>query len=303
MPLFATRAKGLKSLRLPSKQRLRTWTGLLFFVPAFAFAQGLKSTGYFDQRIHPLLKQYCFTCHSSEKHKGDFDMERFSSLAEVKRHPKVWQDVAEKLANKEMPPEEKPQPTPQEKERISQWVMAVLDAIGQEHAGDPGPVVLRRLSNAEYTYTVRDLTGVESLNPAREFPIDGAAGEGFMNTGQALVMSPSLLAKYLDAGKEIASHAVLLPDGMRFSPGSTRRDWTDEILAQIKQLYGKYADGEGRLPLEKYLAATIQLREKGGQPGATEFETAAASGQLNAKYLRAIWREFVEEDASALAEP
>ena len=34
-----------------------------------------------------------------------------------------------------------------------------------------------------------------------------------MNTGNALVMSPALITKYLDAGKDIASHAVLLPDG------------------------------------------------------------------------------------------
>src|SRR5260221_4014449 len=115
---------------------------LLFLSVSFAWAQGKKLTApqYFVRDVRPLLEQYCFTCHSSEKHKGDFDMERFSSLAEVKLHPKVWQDVAEKLANKEMPPEEKPQPTSQEKERISKWGLAVLDAIGQEHAGDPGPV-------------------------------------------------------------------------------------------------------------------------------------------------------------------
>src|SRR4029079_19689210 len=116
------------------------------------------------------------------------------------------------LENKEMPPEDKPQPSAIEKERISKWVQAMLESVAQERAGDPGPVVLRRLSNAEYTYTIQDLTGVESLQPAHEFPIDGAAGEGFMNTGQALVMSPSLITKYLDAGKAVASHAVLLPD-------------------------------------------------------------------------------------------
>ena len=33
------------------------------------------------------------------------------------------------------------------------------------------------------------------------FPADSAAGEGFMNTGASLVMSPALLSKYLDAGK------------------------------------------------------------------------------------------------------
>src|SRR5438552_18413089 len=133
---------------------------LLLFSVSFASAQGKKLTApqYFVGDVHPLLKQYCFPCHSSEKHKGDFDMERFTSLAEVKRHPKVWQEVAEKLANNEMPPEEKSQPSPSEKERISKWVLAVLGEIANKRAGDPGPVVLRRLSNAEYTYTIQDLT-------------------------------------------------------------------------------------------------------------------------------------------------
>jgi hypothetical protein len=83
-------------------------------------------------------------------------------------------------------------------------------SLALANAGDPGPVVLRRLSNHEYTYTLRDLTGVDSLDPAREFPVDGAAGEGFTNAGAALVMSPALLTKYLDAAKEVAAHLVLV---------------------------------------------------------------------------------------------
>src|SRR5205814_2403987 len=130
-------------------------------------------------------------------------------------------------------------------ELITKWVLGVLEKAGEERAGDPGPVVLRRLSNAEYNYTIQDLARVETLQPAREFPVDGAAGEGFMNTGQALVMSPSLITKYLDAGKEIASHAVLLPDGIRFSPKFTRRDWTEEILTEIRHFYAQFTDPRG----------------------------------------------------------
>ena len=103
------------------------------------------------------------------------------------------------------------------RKRLRGWVADYLHAEALASAGDPGPVLLRRLNNAEYTYTMLDLTGVD-LRPAREFPADGAAGEGFTNTGNALVMSPALLSKYLDAGKKIADHAVLLPDGIRFSP-------------------------------------------------------------------------------------
>src|SRR5204862_6399348 len=107
----------------------------------------------------------------------------------------------------------------------------LLDAEATARAGDPGRVPLRRLSNAECDYTVRDLTGVD-LRPAKEFPADGAAGEGFTNAAEALTdVSPALLTKYLNAAKDVSEHAVLLPDGFRFSATRTRRAWTDESLA------------------------------------------------------------------------
>ena len=81
-------------------------------------------------------------------------------------------------------------------------------AIAARTAGDPGPVVLRRLSNAEYTASLRDLTGVATLDPGKEFPVDGAAGEGFTNVGQALVMSPEMVDKYLDAATIRAFHSA-----------------------------------------------------------------------------------------------
>ena len=38
---------------------------------------------------------------------------------------------------------------------------ALLDREAQRNAGDPGPVLARRLNNAELDYTIRDLTGVD----------------------------------------------------------------------------------------------------------------------------------------------
>src|SRR5215831_11920769 len=162
----------------------------------------------YSQEVRPLMQQYCLGCHSTEKHKGDMDLERFASATEVLKHPKAWQQVVEQLSLGEMPPKGKPAPTSTERERLLGWANEALDEAALARAGDPGPVILRRLDNAEYTYSIRDLTGVESLDPASEFPGDSAAGEGFMNTGGSLVMSPALLSKYLDAGREIASHAV-----------------------------------------------------------------------------------------------
>src|SRR5690349_4605594 len=77
---------------------------------------------FFEKDIRPLINNYCLKCHSTEKHKGDMDLEQFSSISEVIRQPKVWQAVAEQLGNNEMPPREKPQPTQPERERLLGWV-------------------------------------------------------------------------------------------------------------------------------------------------------------------------------------
>ncbi|MFM7215979.1 MAG: DUF1587 domain-containing protein, partial [Verrucomicrobiota bacterium] len=185
----------------------------------------------------PVLETFCFECHNAEKQKGDLDLSRFRSSEDAFRESKVWEGVIEQLLVGEMPPKDRPQPTDEQRGRLIDRITTTLHEGARAVAGDPGPVVLRRLNNAEYTWTIRDLTGVPSLDPAREFPADSAGGEGFMNTGQVLVMSPALLTKYLDAAKGVARHAVLLPDGIRFSDSDSDRDWTDETLARIRGFY------------------------------------------------------------------
>ena len=181
----------------------------------------------FSAVIHPTLRQFCFECHSKELKKGDVDLEQFQSVDSALKQPKICEQMLEQLSSGEMPPKGKSQLSSGQKSQLIAWLHARLDQVALARAGDPGATVLRRLSNAEYAYTLRDLTGVESLNPAKEFPVDGAAGEGFTNVGAALVLSPSLLTKYFDAAKAITDHVVLVPDGIRFSPGTSPRDWTD----------------------------------------------------------------------------
>jgi hypothetical protein len=272
-------------------------------------------TNEFSGQVRPLLARFCLECHSTETHEGELDLERFAKFDDVRSSVKIWLKVAEMLDGGEMPPKEAKSPTSGEKKQLRAWIERYLNAEASASAGDPGPVVLRRLSNAQYTYTVQDLTGVD-LNPLREFPTDSAAGEGFTNTGSALVMSPSLLTKYLDAGKAIALHAVLLPDGFRFSPSTTPRDWTDDVLARIRNTYLENSDPEaatkinlqgitwetseaGRLPVEKYLAATLAERESLAT-GRKSVEAVAAERRLNARYLKSLWSMLNGTDQSQL---
>src|SRR3569623_1857368 len=129
-------------------------------------------------------------------------------------------------------------------------------------------------------------------------------------------MSPALLTKYFDAGKDISRHAVLLPDGFRFSPSPTRSDWTNEILAQIRDLYRQYSASQGasrvnlqgivfntndggRLPIEKYLAG--MLAEKSAlESGKKTIADVAREHQLNPKYLGSLWTLLHSKDPSVV---
>ena len=279
-------------------------------------------------RVVPLVKQYCQDCHSGDLIEGEVDLSGVGSLDAVRSQVKVWQRVAEMVSSRQMPPPEADQPTDKERAEIGQWLHDFLKAEARARAGDPGRVVLRRLNNAEYTYTIRDLTGVDSLDPAKEFPADGGAGEGFTNTGQSLVMSPALVTKYFDAAKAVAGHAVLLPDGFRFSAGDTRRDWTDEALARVREFYGRFTqpldtaaaaaqkvvkDGitldvghDGFLPTEKYLLATLAERDRLAEGGNAIAEVARERG-LNPKYLATLWATLsstlLASDGASAREP
>jgi hypothetical protein len=241
----------------------------------------------FAAKVRPMIARYCLGCHSTKVKKGDLDLERFSSL-EVARHDlKPWQSVIEMLSAEEMPPKAKPQPTTDERKWLIGWTHDWLDAEARARVGDPGPAALRRLSNAEYNATVRDLTRID-LQPAREFPADGAAGEGFTNAAEALSMSPALVEKYLAAAKGIADHAVLLPDGLRFSPASHQRDWVDESLRSLHAFYNHFAEPEGQLPLRRYLSALARNRAALAA-GTKKFAEIAEQERLSPKYLETLW--------------
>ncbi len=293
-----------------SQSLLNTWRFALivagFWVVGFgptgsraAGPEGFEvlATDYEHQAL-PLLRTFCLKCHSTEEAQGDLDLERFAGLTEIRSSTRTWRKVAEMLDNGEMPPKKAPKPTTVERAALRGWVGRYLDAEAHDHAGDPGPVVLRRLNNAQYSYTLRDLTGVD-LHPAREFPAEGAAGEGFTNAGNALAMSPALMGKYFDAGKAVASHAVLLPDGLRFSAGLTRRDWTDELLGQIRALYRSHADEAGAIPLTRYFAAALTDRAALAS-GTESVETVAARNGLNPRYLGLLWKTLNGDQSTPL---
>ena len=192
----------------------------------------------FAQTVQPFLASYCIGCHSGKTPAAQFDLGPYTSTAAVIKDYAHWNTVLDRLTAADMPPKAVKQPPPEARQAVIDWIRAMRTSEAQKNAGDPGVVLARRLSNAEYNYTIRDLTGVD-IRPTREFPVDPANTAGFDNSGESLTMSPALLNKYLQAAREVANHMVLTPDGFDFAPHTMLVE-TDREKYAIKRIVDFY---------------------------------------------------------------
>ena len=69
----------------------------------------------FTKDVRPILAKYCLDCHSTKAMTGSLDLDRFDTVEGVRRHAKVWQQVAELVEAGEMTPKGRPQMSPGDK--------------------------------------------------------------------------------------------------------------------------------------------------------------------------------------------
>jgi hypothetical protein len=241
----------------------------------------------FEESVRPFLRTHCLSCHGAEKPKAKLDLTLYTTADTVVKGYRIWETVLERLEAEEMPPEKAAsQPTPHERRAVIAWIEAIREHEARKNAGDPGPVLARRLSNAEYDYTIRDLTGVD-IRPTREFPVDPANEAGFDNSGESLAMSPALVKKYLTAARSVADHLVLKPRGFSFAPHpvATETDRDKYCVQRIIDFYHRH-----RVDYADYFLAAwrFQHRDALGKADRTLREIADENG-VSARYLDTLW--------------
>ncbi len=260
--------------------------------PLFAAESPLERD--FQQTVKPFLAKNCNGCHSGASPAAQFDLKAYTTLEQVVRDYPRWALVRERLEAKDMPPKPMAQPPAEASHQIIHWIEGLRAAEIKRTAGDPGLVTARRLSNAEYNYTIRELTG-RDLEVTKEFPIDPANPAGFDNSGESLTMSPALLNKYLQAARTVANHMVLSTDGIEFSshPMLVETDREKYAVQRIVQFYfsqpTKYAD---------YFEAAYRYKNRAalGKP-ATTLASLAAEAKISPKYLPIVWQALETPEA------
>jgi Protein of unknown function (DUF1592)/Protein of unknown function (DUF1588)/Protein of unknown function (DUF1587)/Protein of unknown function (DUF1585)/Protein of unknown function (DUF1595) len=265
-------------------------TSLVWLAFTFSTTQALAQTSLeaqFKQNIQPFLQRYCNECHSGEAPEAKLDTTVFLSLTSVSNTWGTWQEIVSRVHETEMPPADaSPQPTEAERAMLKQWTQEFRKSEAERMRDDPGPVSTRRLNNAEFNYTIRDLTGVD-IQPTKSFPIDPANEAGFDNSAESLAISPALVTKYIDAARLVADHMLLTPEGIRFAPHPVVTD-TDRDKYSVQRIVDFYL----RQPIryEDYLLACRQVQiDSQKQSVAEAIKLVAKRYKVSEKYLRTVW--------------
>lgn len=261
----------------------------LLLLPGISLAdetEHARLTKQFQSQTVPFLNTFCRDCHGAEDPEAKLDLSVYYSIEQIAEGHQTWAVVLDRLRAGEMPPRDAdPQPSPAERASIIEWLEAVRSHQARQHAGDPGVVLVRRLNNAEYNYTIRDLTGVD-IRPTTTFPVDAANEAGFDNSGESLTMSPALLNKYLGAARHVAEYLVLTPEGIAFAPHPvvTDTDRDKYCVNQIVDFYRRYT-----VNFADYFEAAWFARElESKREDDAAFTTAADKYGIRTKYLRTV---------------
>lgn len=255
-------------------------------------APDARAADPFQDKVRPFIEAYCTGCHNEKKSRGDLDLTRFTTAAKAADDFRQWEHVQTFLKKGEMPPAKHPkQPSARERTEALQAIAEVMRTEAARRDGDPGIVPPRRLTNAEYDYTIRDITGAD-IHPARAFPVDPASGEGFNNTGEALTMSPSLFKKYYAAAEQVADHALLTTAGLRFAPHpvvafADRQKYYEQAIIKFYEAHD--------VDYEKYLTSLWMYQHRPAEKKTITVEAWAKQAGLSPKYARSLWDALAQD--------
>jgi hypothetical protein len=276
----------------------------LLLITIIAASSAEANESEFTAAATTVVTKYCFDCHGGGNTEANLDLQSLLETLAIARQFKQWQRVALMLEQGKMPPEDAPQPTADERRQLAQQIRGVIQSVADQHSGDPGEVVMRRLTSAELSYTIEDLTGLQ-LDLTRGFVSDAVGGEGFANNGAVQFIQESTIERYLEVAKRVADHAVIGAGPLRFhgDPGTTGLELS--AITRIQDLYRQHgfraAAGEGgeAFGLEQYTRAfytawRFHHRHALGQPDATLADLAGEQ-EISVPFAQHIWSVLTDD--------
>ena len=252
-----------------------------------------------------LSRTSCVDCHSGSEAEARLDVELLAK-APLEKHLKDWRRIKRVMSDGSMPPKDYDRPNAELHESANRELHEVLRRIAMASASDPGPTLLRRITNAEYEYCIQDLTGV-TLPLRRTLMSDSVGSSGFTNAATGQFVQDATLERYLEAAKMVADHVMIGTGPLYFysSPGQTGLEISS--VKRIQAIYRKHgfrvSAGEGAEPygmhrFAKAFIATWQFkhREELGfaKSSLTDF---AERNEVEPKFVEHVWQVLNRESA------
>lgn len=286
---------------------LNPWCRLAIASSALWLATSPTKGAEFAAETHQFIATYCSECHGRELAEAHLSLAAMLEKPELATRFRVWEKVASAVEQAKMPPDGAARPSDAERKAFANDVRRRLRAVAEADQGDPGPVTLRRLTGAEYDYTLQDLTGL-SLNLQPMLDSDAAGGEGFANIGDVQFFQESTLERYLEAAKRVAQHLIVGAGSLRFAedPGATGQELA--AISRIQAIYRQHgfrmAAGEGAEPfgLDLYPRAFFvawQYRFRSHYHDSDILLSSLAEREkLPPAFAEQIWTTLQQSDAS-----
>ena len=168
----------------------------------------LNARVQFEETILPILQASCIKCHGKEKIKGEVDFSKITTQVDADSQFELWETVTEVIMANEMPPEDNPPLSAEEKKLVLKWYEEQLKTPIE---AKPGIYKPRRLSGPEYRNTLRSLFGFDlevAIAQAQQtvtgekslvlklLPKDPPGESGFINDTNSSPISPVILEQY-----------------------------------------------------------------------------------------------------------
>ena len=144
------------------------------------------------------LSEVCVDCHDATEKKGEVNLDQTAVDWSDPSQQELWLRAFTAIEQGLMPPPKKKQPRVEERKALLKYLEGSL--LKQIPIGS---ILPRRLSQKEYTATVRSLFHLPSFVLPSGFPTDGES-HGFDNLSEGLMLSPAHLEAYQSVAAEIA---------------------------------------------------------------------------------------------------
>jgi mono/diheme cytochrome c family protein len=171
-----------------------------------------------DTALRAFATKHCFACHGADQQESELRLDTLAPTIADGETAAAWARVLERVESGEMPPADRPQPTPEELRDVTATLRARLQEARRQRLWNVAGRGARRLNRAEYQNSVNELLGTD-LDLAKYLPEDGSIG-GFDKVGKGLSISPVLVERYLEAAD--AALRFALADSPKM-PTTTKR--------------------------------------------------------------------------------